>query len=37
MMTADEYEHLAPEEKEYFAMCVKCGEMFDRRSLDEVL
>jgi len=22
MMAADEYEHLAPEEKEYFAMCV---------------
>ena len=37
MMTADEYERLAPEEKEHFAMCVKCGEMFDRRSLDEVL
>ena len=37
MMTADEYERLAPEEKEHFTMCVKCGEMFDRRSLDEVL
>jgi hypothetical protein len=37
MMTADEYENLAPEEKEHFAICVKCGEMFDRRSLDEVL
>jgi hypothetical protein len=36
-MTADQYEHLALEEKEHFAMCVKCGEMFDRRSLDEVL
>jgi hypothetical protein len=24
-------------EKEHFAMCVKCGEMFGRRSLDEVL
>jgi hypothetical protein len=36
-MTADETEHLAPEEKEHFAMCVKCEEMFDRRSLDEVL
>jgi hypothetical protein len=28
---------ITPEEKEHFAMCVKCGEMFDRRSLDEVL
>jgi hypothetical protein len=36
-MTAHEYEDLAPEEKEHFAMRVKCGETFDRRSLDEVL
>jgi hypothetical protein len=36
-MTADEYEELPPEEKEHFARCTECGEMFDRRSLDEVL
>ncbi len=36
-MTADEYEQLPPEEKEHFAMCAKCCEIFDRRSLDEVL
>jgi hypothetical protein len=23
---------LAPEEKEHFTICLKCGEMFDRRS-----
>jgi hypothetical protein len=36
-MTLDEYEKLPPEEQEHFAKCQKCGEMFDRRSLDEVL
>jgi hypothetical protein len=36
-MTIDEYEKLPPEEKEHFAMCEECGEVFDRRSLDEVL
>jgi hypothetical protein len=36
-MTLDEYEQLPPEEKERFATCAKCGEIFDRRSLDEVL
>jgi uncharacterized C2H2 Zn-finger protein len=36
-MTADEYEKLAPEEKEHFAACARCGEIFDQRSLDEVL
>jgi hypothetical protein len=36
-MTIDEYEQLPPEEKEHFAMCAKCGEIFDRRSLDEVM
>jgi hypothetical protein len=36
-MTLDEYEKLSPEEKEHFAMCTKCCEIFDRRSLDEVL
>jgi hypothetical protein len=36
-MTADEYEQLPPEEKEHFARCSECGEIFDRRSLDEVL
>jgi uncharacterized C2H2 Zn-finger protein len=35
-MTADEYEKVAPEEKEHFAECSRCGEIFDRRSLDEV-
>ena len=36
-MTLDEYEKLPPEEKEHLARCETCGEMFDRRSLDEVL
>jgi hypothetical protein len=36
-MTADEYEELPPEEKEHFLRCPECGEMFHRRSLDEVL
>jgi hypothetical protein len=36
-MTLDEYEKLPPEEQEHFAKCSKCGEIFDRRSLDEVL
>jgi len=36
-MTLDEYEKLSPEEKQHFAKCSKCAEIFDRRSLDEVL
>jgi hypothetical protein len=36
-MTHDQYEQLPPEEKEHFAKCAECGEIFDRRSLDEVL
>jgi hypothetical protein len=36
-MTLDEYKQLPPEEKEHFAACAKCGEIFDRRSLDEVI
>jgi hypothetical protein len=36
-MTFGDYEKLPPEEKEHFARCSECGEMFDRRSLDEVL
>jgi hypothetical protein len=36
-MTIDEYEKISPEEKEHFAECTECGEIFDRRSLDEVL
>jgi Fe2+ or Zn2+ uptake regulation protein len=32
-MTLDQYEKLPPEEKEHFAMCEECGEVFDRRSL----
>jgi hypothetical protein len=36
-MTLDEYEKLPSEEQEHFARCEKCGEMFDRPSLDEVL
>ena len=35
--TLNEYEKLSPEEKQHFAKCSKCGEIFDRRSLDEVL
>jgi hypothetical protein len=30
-MTADEYEKLPLKEKEHFAICAKCGEIFDRR------
>jgi hypothetical protein len=36
-MTPDEYEKLPPEEQDHFAKCAKCGDIFDRRSLDEVL
>jgi hypothetical protein len=36
-MTLDEYEKLPREEKEHFASCAECGEIFDRRSLDEVV
>jgi len=36
-MTADEYENLPPEEKKHFANCAECGEILDRRSLDDVL
>jgi hypothetical protein len=36
-MTPDEHEKLSPEEKEHFARCMECGEIFDRRSLDAVL
>ena len=36
-MTLDEYEQLPREKKEHFAKCSKCGEIFDRRNLDEVL
>jgi hypothetical protein len=30
-------EKLPPEKKEHYAECSECGEIFDRRSLDEVL
>jgi hypothetical protein len=36
-MTIDECEKLPIEEKEHFAKCSESGEIFDRRSLDEVL
>jgi len=36
-MTTEDYDRLPPEEKEHFERCEECGEMFDRRSLDEVL
>ena len=36
-MTPDEYEKLPLEEKKRYAECSECGEIFDRRSLDEVL
>jgi hypothetical protein len=36
-ITLDEYEKLPSEEKEHFAECLACGEIFDRRSLDKVL
>jgi hypothetical protein len=36
-MTRDEDEKLWLEEKEHFAKCSECGEIFDRRSLDGVL
>jgi hypothetical protein len=35
-MTIDEYERLQLEERDHFAKGA-CGEIFDRRSLDEVL
>ena len=37
LMTTDEDEKLPAKEKEHFAKCEKCGEIFDRRSLDEEL
>jgi hypothetical protein len=36
-MTLEEFEKLLPEEKEHFVKCSRCGNIFDRRSLDEVL
>jgi hypothetical protein len=36
-MNKQEYDHLPSEEKEHFMECSECGEMFDRRSLDEVM
>jgi hypothetical protein len=36
-MTTEEYEELSPAEKEHFMKCPDCGELFDRRSLDEVV
>jgi len=36
-MTKDEGKKLPPDEKEHFMKCLVCGEMFDPRSLDEVL
>jgi hypothetical protein len=35
--TKDEYNKLPSDEKEHFMKCLMCGEMFDPRSLDEVL
>jgi hypothetical protein len=35
-MTPDEYEKVPPDEKKHFMKCSECGEMFDKRSLDEV-
>jgi predicted anti-sigma-YlaC factor YlaD len=36
-MNKGDYEQLPLEEKEHFMECSECREMFDRRSLDEVL
>ena len=36
-MTKNEYDNLPSGEKEHFMKRLVCGEMFDRRSLDEVL
>jgi hypothetical protein len=36
-MKKSEYEKLSPEEQKHFMECPECGEMFDRRSLDEVV
>jgi hypothetical protein len=36
-LAPDEYEKLPLEEKEHYAECSECGEIFDRRSLDEVM
>jgi hypothetical protein len=35
-LAPDEYEKLPLEEKEHYAECSECGEIFDRRSLVEV-
>jgi hypothetical protein len=36
-MTKQDYEMLPADEQSHFMECPKCGEMFDRRQLDEVL
>jgi hypothetical protein len=36
-MTKPEFEKLSAEEKLHYYECVQCGEMVDKRQLDEVL
>lgn len=36
-MTREQYEKLPAEDLEHFMQCPRCGEMFDKRSLDEVV
>ena len=36
-MTRADFESLSADEKKHFYECVRCGEMVDKRQLDEVL
>jgi len=36
-VTLEECQQLPPEGQDHFGRCAECGEMYDRRSLDEVL
>ena len=36
-MTSDEYEKLPVAEQEHFFQCPDCGEMFDFRSLEDLV
>ena len=37
LVTVDEFEQLSPEEKVHFYRCQRCGEMVDKRQLDDVI
>jgi hypothetical protein len=36
-MNKSDFDNLSEEEKRHFYECVRCGEMVDKRQLDEVL